>query len=256
MARVAKEKTTLQRQALIACVATVGVWFLTVLAAYLTWKFALPQLKDLPSFSTNARGLPSFSVNLKILAWPFTLVVLLTIAGVATNRSRMSVGGYLGERRVANELRKLSDEYWIFNDVQFQVKGSDAQIDLVLVSPYGLWCVEVKSHRGTICGHENEQMWKQVKKSEAGRTYREPFYSPVRQNATHCRRLRDYLEEKVQFCPEIKSVVVFTRARLEVDARTPVVSVEELRHVVEGEDVERSVEEEQVDAIVKALPHD
>jgi hypothetical protein len=256
MARVAKEKTALQRQALIACVATLAIWFLMLFVAYIAWKFALRDLKDLVRFPIQPRGLPSPGIGLGRLAWPLVLVILLWAAAVVSNRSLIPIRGNLAERRVANELRELSDEYWIFRDVGLQVKGGDAQIDLVLVSPYGLWCVEVKSHRGTICGKENDRMWRQVKKSEAGRTYCNKFQNPVGQSAGHCRRLRDYLEEKVQFCPEIKSVVVFTGAHLEVDARTRVVSVEELRHVVEGEDVERSVEEEQVDAIIKALPHD
>jgi hypothetical protein len=183
-------------------------------------------------------------------------VVLLGIAATVANLSLIAIRGYLGERSVANELRKLADEYWVFNDVRLRVKDTVAQIDHVLVSPYGLWCVEVKSHRGTIHGQENDRMWTQVKKSEAGKTYPKQFYNPVRQNAVHCRRLRDYLKENLQFCPWIKSVVVFTAARLQVDATTPVVGLEELRHVIEGEDVAPSLEEEQVAAIIRALPHD
>jgi len=256
MARVGKKGTTLRGQALTAGVAAVAIWLLAVLAGYLTWKFALPNAGRLVSLSVHAKGAPSLSIALKILVWPLIFVVLSGIAVRASNLSLIFIRGHFGERRVAAELLKLPDEYWLFNDVQLQAKDKEAQIDHVLVSPYGLWCVEVKSHRGTIYGQEHDRMWTQVKKSEAGKPYRRQFYSPVRQNAVHCRRLRDYLNENVQFCPEIKSVVVFTGANLEVDAQTPVVPLEQLRRIIEGEDAEASLDQGQVEAIVKALPHD
>ncbi|UCH34016.1 MAG: NERD domain-containing protein [Armatimonadota bacterium] len=233
MARVVKEATTLQRQALIAFLAGASTW---LVAAGSIWLVARSRPHDL-------NGLLLF----------FIPVGLFGIAKKVTDFTLIYIRGYLGERRVFAELRKLPDDYWIFNDVTIRVGEDSAQIDHILVSPYGLWCIETKSLRGTIRGKENERHWTQIKRPDSGRTRREKFYNPVAQNATHCRRLGEYLKQHLGVTLPVRSAVVFTGAQLEVDTATPAVSTRELRGVIQRSDTQACLEESKLRVILDAL---
>ena len=108
--------------------------------------------------------------------------VLIIFLEQALNWAMIYIRGYDGERRVLRALRGLPDEYRILNDVTVKADEDEAQIDHVVVSPYGLWCLETKSHRGMTFGKERDQNWTQVKHSERGRRYKSKLYSPIRQN--------------------------------------------------------------------------
>jgi len=235
MARVAEQTTTLRRQALIAGATVVAILSAAFVALWLV-----------------IRSRPHDLNGLLLFLIPFGL---LAVAKMAADVSLIYIRGYLGERRVLKELRKLPDDYWVFNDIDIRVNGDAAQIDHVLVSPYGVWCIETKSHRGTIRGKEREHTWTQIKRSDSGRRYRKKFYNPIAQNATHCQRLGDYLKQHVGVTPPVKSAVVFTGARLEVDTATPVVAPRELRGVIQASDTRPRLEEKELRMILDALAH-
>lgn len=230
-----KQTSTLQRQALIALLAGASTWLVAVGSL---WLFVRSRPHDL-------NGLLLF----------FIPVGLLGIAKKVTDFSLIYIRGYLGERRVCRELRALPGEYSVFNDVGLRTGGESAQIDHVLVSPYGLWCIETKSLRGTIRGKEGDDTWTQIKRSDSGRTYRKKFYNPIAQNATHCQRLGDYLKQHVAVTPPIRSAVVFTGARLEVDTATPVISTRELRGVIQRSDTRPCLEDRELRMILDVLTH-
>lgn len=90
MARVAKPKTTLRRQAWLAAGGLFGVWLLAMILAaaglWMAWQHRPAGL-----------WLGVFSL------------ALLAVVSALLDRSLIPVGGYLGERRVCRELTRLPD---------------------------------------------------------------------------------------------------------------------------------------------------
>lgn len=58
--------------------------------------------------------------------------------------------GLEGEKRVAAELEKLPEPYYIINDITVKHKGQKAQIDHVVVGPNGVIAIETKHIAGTM----------------------------------------------------------------------------------------------------------
>lgn len=113
--------------------------------------------------------------------------------------------GKFSEKLVYRKISKLSDEYIIFNNLQFENNGYSTQIDHVVVSPYGVFVIETKGYKGWILGGENSEYWTQtIYKSK------HQFYNPIKQNEGHIRYLRYLLRcsKKIPFIP----IVVFNNS--------------------------------------------
>lgn len=97
--------------------------------------------------------------------------------------------GIIGERVIANILSKLPDmEYKIYNDVLLEYGGKSAQIDHIVISPFGMFVIETKNYAGVILGKESEPKWIQNVNGIVNR-----FYNPIMQNIGHCRALEHCL---------------------------------------------------------------
>ena len=80
------------------------------------------------------------------------------------------------------------------------------QIDHVVISNFGIFCVETKAHSGWIFGDANQKYWtSQIYRS------RNMFYNPVWQNHAHVSAVADLLKEKFSNLP-VMSYVIFTNA--------------------------------------------
>lgn len=96
------------------------------------------------------------------------------------------------------------------------------EIDEVIVSPYGIFCIEYKAWRGVIFGSKSGRYWTQCKYNERIRRY-----SPVDQNYKHVKALEALLGDQLQ--TNIHSLVVFTNAvEVKTDYKTVLKSVSEL----------------------------
>lgn len=82
------------------------------------------------------------------------------------------------------------------------------EIDEVIVSPYGIFCIEYKAHVGYIFGSRAETNWTQCKYN--GERHR--LYNPIRQNYKHIKALEQLLGNKIK--APIHSLVVFTGAKI------------------------------------------
>lgn len=205
MAQVIKETTTLQGQAKNEWTKLGVIWLVAIIS------FFLPNL---------VKGSPYAS---------FIPIIVIAIALRLSWKSLIIIRGNKGEKRVFDTLLQLPDDYKVLNDVVVKVGGKEAQLDHLLVSPYGLWSVETKSHLGRIYGKESDKNWTQKKKSDRGKIYTTKFYNPVAQNRVHCKRLQDLLKEKLGQDIPVKSVVVFTSAdQLNIESNTPVVTLKAL----------------------------
>ena len=88
--------------------------------------------------------------------------------------------GKQAEEEVSFILRSLGAEYQVFDDVTLKTPKGTTQIDHIVISPYGVFVIETKSHKGVIIGNDSYKYWLQVLKG-----YRYSFYSPYRQNYAH-----------------------------------------------------------------------
>ena len=145
-----------------------------------------------------------------IIALPFTLIALLW--------KLLPSKGAMGEKRVANLLKKLpEDRYKVINNLLIQNNGYTTQIDHIVVSVYGIFVIETKTYKGWIYGGENSDYWTQ---NIYGNKYQ--LRNPIHQNYGHIKAIKNILHEYPGL-PYI-SIIAFSRqASLGVSSNTPVI---------------------------------
>lgn len=103
--------------------------------------------------------------------------------------------GLAGEFWVKRELKKLSDEYLVINDIMIKTKdGSTHQIDHVVIYKYGIFVIETKQYNGYIKGNDYDKRW--LIKNGKKKIY---VNNPLHQNYGHVKSLEEILnlpEEK------------------------------------------------------------
>lgn len=114
------------------------------------------------------------------------------------------------ELKVEKELNRILSRsgYIIFGDLIIpSVSGQVAstQIDHVVVSVYGIFCIETKSHHGNIYGNVKSKEWKQYLGKNAY-----TLYSPLKQNHHHVQSLEYILRSRLR--APVHSYVVFPNA--------------------------------------------
>jgi hypothetical protein len=117
--------------------------------------------------------------------------------------------GHSEEKFVSRKLRNLDPtRYKILVDVMLPSRGNTTatQIDHIVISNYGIFVIETKSHKGWIFGSADHEHWTQVIYRYKGR-----FYNPLRQNFAHTKAVEDLLG-KPHFKKSIVSLVAFPNA--------------------------------------------
>ena len=117
--------------------------------------------------------------------------------------------GRSGEKFVSKKLHKLNPaHYRILNDLMLPSNGhsSTTQIDHVVVSNFGIFCIETKAYKGWIFGNANQEHWTQVIFR-----YKDRFYNPLRQNFAHIKAIEGLLGTQYLKSPII-SLVAFPNA--------------------------------------------
>ena len=115
--------------------------------------------------------------------------------------------GAKGEKTVNNFLRLLlkKNEYILSNIMVPSTEGTFYEIDSLLISNKGIFCIETKSWRGNITGGNKDKYWVQ---SYNGRTrICNKIFNPVMQNENHCK----ILEELLDFRYPVDNIVIFTK---------------------------------------------
>ena len=133
-----------------------------------------------------------------IFWWIFPLLILVMLFKWA------KYSGRVGEWTVnlVTKLRLPSSDYVRFHNVTLVTPDGTTQIDHVIVSRYGVFCIETKDMGGWIFGNERDRQWTQ-------KIYRKSFrfQNPLRQNYKHEKALEATLSIPRK---AIHSVVVFT----------------------------------------------
>ena len=151
------------------------------------------------------------------------------------------ISGLYGEFTIAAVFKSLTEEYHVMNDILIQtgimlrpyhpekygpspwklvkkknkiyeVVKKSSQIDHLIVSPYGIFVIETKNHKGWVFGDVNGKVWTQVLNGENGwRAYgghaHYTFYNPVTQNMEHIRHLSNALKLPPNY---MAGMIVFT----------------------------------------------
>jgi len=128
--------------------------------------------------------------------------------------------GENGERYMSRELHKLDPHhYTTINNMCLPSSGNTeiTQIDHIVISTYGIFIIETKSHRGYIFGSAKGKYWTQV----LGYHNKYQLYNPIRQNYAHERALENLLGEKLK-TPPVALVAFPMATELKIDAHDKV----------------------------------
>ena len=113
--------------------------------------------------------------------------------------------GMWGEKLVNYHLRPLlrEDEYLLANLLLPLRNGYKTEIDCILISRKGIFCIETKNWVGHISGNDEDEYWLQE--------YDDPYMddrqhkNPVKQNERHCAVLERRLHNNYQ----VDNIVIF-----------------------------------------------
>lgn len=126
--------------------------------------------------------------------------------------------GKNGERFVNRKLRELDPtKYKVLDDLLLPSSGNTktTQIDHVVVSNYGIFCIETKAHKGWIFGNANDQYWRQIIYK-----YKGEFYNPLRQNYVHVKALEALIKPQFPSAPIFPFIIFPSASKLKISGTT------------------------------------
>lgn len=129
--------------------------------------------------------------------------ILLIIFSLFFVLVRKKAKGFIGEKSLSTALSLKLDRktYSIFENLYVPAGEFATQIDLLVLSVYGMFVVEIKNYSGWIFGDEKSKNWTQVVSSKKNQ-----FQNPIRQNYKHIKALAEYLNIETD---KIFSVIYF-----------------------------------------------
>jgi hypothetical protein len=142
-----------------------------------------------------------------VIVFDIFCFILLGVAFYIKWKSPIWIG-MIGERLVSYRLHRRLDpnHYVILNDIMIPSSedGStkNTQIDHIVVSNFGIFCIETKTYSGWISGETEASQWKQTIFH-----YKHLFLNPLHQNFAHTKALDRLLGQRVKF--PITSLVTF-----------------------------------------------
>lgn len=117
------------------------------------------------------------------------IVILVIVFGLLSKIFYKKIIGWMGENNTKSALKKLpKDKYKIINDILIETNEHTHQIDHVIVSPYGIFCIETKQYNGFIIGSKWDKKWTRI----VGKN-KYPYENPIRQNYGHVKSLCELL---------------------------------------------------------------
>ena len=85
-------------------------------------------------------------------------------------------------------------------------KEGTTEIDVLMISSYGLFVFESKNYSGWIFGNSRSQQWTQTLRTGRYSSHKEHFYNPIKQNSTHIYYLKKLLPRDIP----TQSIIVFS----------------------------------------------
>jgi len=113
--------------------------------------------------------------------------------------------GNNGEYLTYAHLEKLEGPHRLMTNLYIPKKdGTTTEIDLIMLSPSGIYVFESKNYSGWIFGDEKNKNWVQTYKNN--QKYR--FFNPIWQNKGHINALKTIIEEEYHHF--FKSYIIFS----------------------------------------------
>ena len=103
------------------------------------------------------------------------MVYLMYKHGKFVGEANILECGVSGENKVFDTLKYLPEEYIVATNVPISCDGNRSEVDALVMSPYGMYVVEVKNHKGVIEGNVEDRVWKQYKNNGFDKTMRNPI---------------------------------------------------------------------------------
>lgn len=141
--------------------------------------------------------------------------------------------GWAGERVVRRILKSLpAERYIVLNDLYFRRGKWRCQIDHLVVSEYGIFCLETKNYLGVISGDYHD---KYLRRRVLGMNYK--TYSPIFQNYRHLQRLVEAFSIVKANSRALHSLIVFlpgSRPRISGSGAATICMAQNLRKTILG----------------------
>lgn len=125
--------------------------------------------------------------------WPLILSALfIWVLNFLITYYSNSIKGYGAEFMVSRRLNELNPkEYKVINNLMLPSNGntSNTQIDHVVISRHGIFCIETKNYSGKIYGNTFQKEWSQYL---SGKEYK--FFNPTHQNYGHIKSVENIIK--------------------------------------------------------------
>lgn len=161
----------------------------------------------------------------KLTFFSIIFFMIITLLKLLFGSKIIKLRGAQGERKISYDLSNLDpNQYFIIQDLMIPSQGQskNTQIDHVVVSNYGIFCIETKAYKGWIFGDANQDSWTQVIYQ-----HKERFYNPLRQNYAHMKALEALLGGELK-SPIIALVVFPYAGKLKISGTDNVLNQEGL----------------------------
>ena len=115
------------------------------------------------------------------------------------------MAGFYGEEVTKSHLKKLlKEDEFLLNNILLPLKnGHKTEIDSILITHKGIFCIETKNWVGHISGKDEDEYWYQDY-DDPSKGFRE-HKNPVKQNEHHCEILEKHLGNSFS----IDNIVIF-----------------------------------------------
>lgn len=102
--------------------------------------------------------------------------------------------GRLGEFYTYQYLKPLKGyKRYLFNCYLPKPNGETTEVDVILLHESGIYVFESKNYGGWIFGTETQQYWTQTLPAGKGKTRKNRFFNPIKQNEVHLKWLQAFL---------------------------------------------------------------
>lgn len=122
-----------------------------------------------------------------------------------THKPTHELRGIQGEKTINHYLRELiKNDGYLFSNILLPLKnGNKTEIDSILLSRKGIFCIEIKNWVGHISGKEDSEFW--IQKYDDPCKQDKKHKNPYKQNESHCQ----VLEKTLNYKYEVYNIILF-----------------------------------------------
>lgn len=143
-----------------------------------------------------------------ILAMLLLFTAILVILALVLGRYGARIKGALEERALHKVLvKELPASYQHYRNLVIPTaKGDFTEVDHLVLSPFGIFVIEVKDYRGWVFGGEKQPQWTLQRFRS-----KHPFMNPLHQNYKHTQAVKQLLGLTGKEADSVQSIVAFGR---------------------------------------------